>query len=77
MARLDRRIEGLYDANMDLGSEAQLKAWNEQVHDWEVMVDEKDCKCSRCGKKPTYSERFTFFRTGCCLWCATTVDKAD
>jgi hypothetical protein len=62
---------------MDLGGDAQLTAWNEQVRDWQHVVDEKAYKCSRCGNKPAYSERFTFFRTGRCLWCATSVDKDD
>ena len=63
--------------DMDAAQEAQLKAWNDRVRDWERVAGEKGYACNRCGSKPTYSERETFFRTGYCLWCATTVDKDD
>jgi hypothetical protein len=62
---------------MGPAKEEQLKAWEGQVRRWGYEVDEKGYTCHRCGNKPTYSERETFFRTGYCLWCASTVDKKD
>lgn len=37
----------------------------------------QDWKCAVCNMKPTYDERYIFFGTGMCGYCAHVMEKDD